>query len=752
MHIWNDYGLISQHSLGSCTKSSSIASVVFFVLLSLVFFSPAFGNSEVAVSAEQTPSPHCDLFAPQSLDGSCNNLRYPRFGAKGAPLLYLAGQHYAIGGDEALYFMREKPVEQGDLNTFPYVPSADATPGTCGPSDFQPECEFTIVADPLTGLGAKTKYNPRVLSNVLHDFASPFAPQDAQPVLNGAGLTNFFTRFSQVLAHDLQRLQPTVTPRRLRHGLPNQSDPSNATVLTGVPIIDPLDQFNINPIFTPRGVPESPAYRSMIVSGPAPIVQHRNYRKKRIGFVNSASAFVDGDTFYGSNEKLLKKLRAGEGGKFLLSSLTSPQVGPLPPLRLQDFPPSLAETGIREQADIDGNEAFTPSFADDRNLTTIGSATIHLLWLRFHNIQAERCRNRLGSASLDTQVGDQELFNCARKWTLATYQRIVFDEFLPAMTGRPLPAYHKYRPRLNPQISYSTLLGPLSLHSVPGELSAVAQPDGSVDQRLQIELNGQPNPPAGYFPFIGSLFPIPAGSAAFYFALSAIPAPLGDPTNPSTPWQLTEDPVAQQVRGLAYFAHEANDLIVTDSQRNIPANFGFDLISNNTFRNQQFGAANYFQARKVFVHGANKRIYGRPGCPRRLVSRDDIDDPVECFNYITEDLEQAQLVLDQLSDPLLGVRAKVKHLPLFSGIHMEKPIGGGILGVTGRAIIEEQFLRLRDADRWYYRNHLADEDIAEVETYTMAQVVRDVLGDDVGVQDEIFRLPPTGFFNNTLNP
>lgn len=703
-------------------------------------------SSAIVFADDRPRSSHCDVNAPQSLDGRCNNLRFPSLGAVDTPLLYLAGQHYARGLEEALYFMRERPVAPGEVNDFPYFPTEQAAPTTCGPMGYLPECEFTISAEKLNGLGAKTKYNARVLSNALHDINSPLAPVDGQPVLNDAGLTNFFSRFSQVLAHDIQRLEPTVTPRRRRHGLANQSDPDNATVLSGVPVVEPFDQFNVVPVFTPRGVPENPVNRAIIVSGPEPVVQSSKWGR-RLNFDNAASVFVDGDTFYGNDPAVLEKIRAREGGKLLITSLTSPRVGVLPPLTMAGFPPSLEETGLREEAAIDGTEPFTPSFADERNLATIGSAVIHVLWLRYHNVQADRCQLSLPEVDPSTPEGDERLFQCARKWTLAVYQRIVFDEFIPAMTGRPLPPYRGYRRFLNPQLSYEALLGPLSLHSTPGELSAIAQPNGMIDERLQVQLPGQPNPLPGYFPFVGSLFPIAEASAAFYFALSGIPTPLGDPSNPATPWRLVEDPLAQQVRGLAYFAHEANDMLVIDSQRNIPANYGFDLVANNTFRNQQFGAANYYQARRRFVRGWRGQIYGRKGCPAHLRYRDDIDDPVTCFQYITNDDEQARLIQQQLLNPLLGVKAKVKHLPLFSGVHMEKTVPGSIVGITGRAIIEQQFRRLRDADRWYYRNQFSIEDIAYVDRQTMATVVRAVIGENAGVQDDLFRLPPEDFFD-----
>jgi len=687
----------------------------------------------------------CDSNASRPLDGRCNNLYFPALGAEDTPLLYLAGQHYARGENEVLYFMREEARQPGEPNPYPYVPTADAPAGTCGPPGHSPECEFTIVTNRIEGFGAKSKYNARVLSNALHDIESPLAPPGAEPELNQAGLTTLWIRFSQIVAHDLQLLEPTVTPRRRRHGFANQSDPSNPTVLSGVPVLEPFDLFNVSPVYTPRGVPEGPLSRAIIVTSPEPTLVER-WNKPRLRFANAATAYLDGDTFYGRSSEFLDRLRAHQGGKLSLTGLTSPRVGPIPPLTIAGFPPSFADTGLRDAASLDGQEAFTPSYADERNLSTVGTATVHVLWLRFHNLQAELCRDRHPEADPMSAQGDEILFECARRWTVAVYQHVVFDDFIPAMTGRSLPRYRGYKPLVHPQGSIETILGPLSLHSTPGELSPIARPDGTVDERLQVELPGQPNPPPGYFPFIGSLFPTPTASAAFYLALSGIPTPMGDPSDPDVPWVLAEDPVAQQVRGMAYFAHEANDLAVIDSQRNIPANYGFDLVASSAFRNQQLGAANYYQARWRFVRGRERRIYGRRGCPYRLLHRDDVSDPVACFELVTRDRDRARLIEDQLDNSLLGVKAKVKHIPLLSGVLMEPRQPNSILGQTGLAMVENQFRRSRDGDRYYYRNRLTEDEIAEVESYSMAEVIRAVLGPDVGVQDDVFRVPPAGFF------
>jgi len=61
------------------------------------------------------------------------------------------------------------------------------------------------------------------------------------------------------------------------------------------------------------------------------------------------------------------------------------------------------------------------------------------------------------------------------------------------------------------------------------------------------------------------------------------------------------------------------------------------------------------------------------------------------------------------------------------------------------ALVEDQFRRARD--RFYDRNTFDAEEVAEVDAYPMAEVLRRTIGDDVGVQSELFHSPPPGFFD-----
>ncbi|XP_027982483.1 dual oxidase 2 isoform X2 [Eumetopias jubatus] len=70
-----------------------------------------------------------------------------------------------------------------------------------------------------------------------------------------------------------------------------------------------------------------------------------------------------------------------------------------------------------------------------------------LLWFRYHNLCAQRL------AREHPQWGDEELFQHARKRVIATYQNIVLYEWLPSFLQKTPPKYAGYNPFLDPSIS-----------------------------------------------------------------------------------------------------------------------------------------------------------------------------------------------------------------------------------------------------------------------------------------------------------
>lgn len=73
--------------------------------------------------------------------------------------------------------------------------------------------------------------------------------------------------------------------------------------------------------------------------------------------------------------------------------------------------------------------------------------SIHTIFLREHNKLCEDLFKAFPERSFS------DLFELARKVNIAQFQKIVFEEFYPAITGRKLPTYRGYRPNVNPATS-----------------------------------------------------------------------------------------------------------------------------------------------------------------------------------------------------------------------------------------------------------------------------------------------------------
>ena len=94
-----------------------------------------------------------------------------------------------------------------------------------------------------------------------------------------------------------------------------------------------------------------------------------------------------------------------------------------------------------------------------------------ILWFRVHQFWARRIRNILEAQGNKLYEEDEWLFNRARQFTIATYQHIVYDEWMPIFLPRKFPnqaqipyernpgysAYFGrtgYNPAINPQIAH----------------------------------------------------------------------------------------------------------------------------------------------------------------------------------------------------------------------------------------------------------------------------------------------------------
>src|SRR5690606_18523864 len=74
---------------------------------------------------------------------------------------------------------------------------------------------------------------------------------------------------------------------------------------------------------------------------------------------------------------------------------------------------------------------------------------------------------------------------------------------------------------------------------------------------------------------------------------------------------------------------------------------GFDLAALDIMRSRMNGVPEYLKLRRLYNKirdPLTNNIYGNHDCPAHLENNEDIDDPLECFLYITKNTEKASKI------------------------------------------------------------------------------------------------------------
>lgn len=173
---------------------------------------------------------------------------------------------------------------------------------------------------------------------------------------------------------------------------------------------------------------------------------------------------------------------------------------------------------------------------------------------------------------------------------------------------------------------------------------------------------------------------------------------------------VVDEGIDSLLRGVTVQAANEVDPQVVDGVRNFlfgpPGAGGFDLASLNIQRGRDHGLADYNQTRTELGL-----------------------DPVSDFDDITSDIA--------VQDQLRSLYGSVDNIDLWVGGLAEDHVDGSSLGETFRTIIADQFSRLRDGDRFWYENILDSDEIQEVESTTLADVIERNTDID-GLQDNVF--------------
>ena len=290
-----------------------------------------------------------------------------------------------------------------------------------------------------------------------------------------------------------------------------------------------------------------------------------------------------------------------------------------------------------------------------------------------------REHNRLAEllVNRDPNASAEKIFQTARRLVGAKVQIITYNEHLPALIGaNAIPQYTGYNSSVNPTIF--------------NEFSAAAFRLGhSMVSEQLLQVNGDGNA-------------IPDGEInlanAFFNAPQIIQS---------------EDDIDPILRGLASQRHQSIDVMVVHPLRNFlfgqPGAGGLDLTALNVQRGRDHGLPFYNDMRVAM--GLS---------------------PVASFSQIGSDPEIQQSLQDAYGD--------VSKVDLWIGGLAETPLveQGSQLGELFTSILTRQFTELRDGDRFWYENHLDENEMEMVRGTTLAGVIRDNTSIGGELQNNVF--------------
>ncbi len=289
-----------------------------------------------------------------------------------------------------------------------------------------------------------------------------------------------------------------------------------------------------------------------------------------------------------------------------------------------------------------------------------------------------REHNRLAQELVvnDPSLTGEEIYQEARRIVGALIQVITYQEFLPA------------------------LLGPNALTTYAG-YTGTTSPAISNEFSTGVYRFGHSALSATLLRLDASLNPIPEGNLALrdaFFRPDRI---------------VNEGGIEPLLRGLATQACAKIDTELVDDVRNFlfgpPGSGGFDLASLNIQRGRDHGLPSYNDMRQSM------------GLARRASFAEVSSDP-------------------DVQTRLASVYADVDDIDLWVGALAEDPVNGGHVGELAFQVIRLQFQRLRDGDRYWYEWTFSPAEIADLESTTLADVIRRNTSIGAEISDDVFHV------------
>ncbi len=587
---------------------------------------------------------------------------------------------------------------------------------------YEPGPEGTEYA--IDGLSPKQTINERFISNEL------MANNDGVTQLSDTGLSQTVLWMGQFVTHDFSRINvdfshpyyqetiPTLLTMGDRlFGTTNTPDRTAAIAeaealivqngAPGVLIPNPEEDElatiarSFNPLLPYTGTIPYP-----ILLLPEALYEKPIFGDKRIkNFIN---AWLDLSQVYGDTKEINDSLRTGQGGMLkTIDKVVDTEYRPLESFQvtLHDVLPT--SDMVAHAPSEDPVRPFDPanefSAGDVRASENYSLTALHMAFHRYHNQVAAAAPYQLADQLAEIPVAehDEFIFQQTRRFVIAVYQHILFNEYLPALLGSHydnlIGDYEGYDPSIKPETNPSMVNAAFRYaHSALPMDVIVRDQDGNevIDEELRNEIYVK------------------------QFGQTTVPG-LGQ-TGPAAPFTIVNHVAVlggfdDIIRTMTINPTTKVDLVYEDSVRNVVAaqslaNAGIDLATIDIFRAREFGIPNFNKLRKHYGLGS---VYdGKDGCRYKLLAKQD---DLACFLKITSDVETAE--------KLQAVYKRVHKVDGIVGLLAEDHLPGSSLSLTAAALIADDFKRKRDADRFWYENIMTPELINVVESVSMADIL-----------------------------
>lgn len=406
--------------------------------------------------------------------------------------------------------------------------------------------------------------------------------------------------------------------------------------------------------------------------------------------LNEITPWFDGGLTYGTTKAWADALRKFEGGRLADNGANGepqfPEQNTLG-LPMANPPNPIADGTNRLQDATRFFKLGNPRGNENPFLLTFG-----VLWFRWHNYWADKFK-------ANTEWNDERIYNEARKWVIATYQNVVLYEWLPGYLNLQDEEikdllYDGYKGYIHPGITHE-------FQSAAMRFGHTLVPPGVMRRNEQCDFRTSTMKSSGFTEDQGQRYDDALGNHGVRTCNSF--------WNPQH--SVREHDIEEFLLGMASQVTEQEDNIITeDLQRRVfgPLEFSRrDLMALNIQRGRDHGLPDYNTAR-VSLGMSRKENFSdiNPGNPPNATAT----------SFIEQD------VLDRL-DAVYG--GDIDKVDIWAGGLLETTSDGP--GELFRFIIKDQFVRSRDADRFWFENKhnnlFTEEQIEFIKNVTLWDII-----------------------------